>query len=89
MTRAKTTERSTDERLTDLFGETADTAATVLAVIDSETGRWWQPAELSDLTGLSLTDVMVVVARLTVAGLLHHDGLGSGYRSTAGNSPGS
>jgi hypothetical protein len=83
MTRANTTHRATDSRLAALFGDTTDTAVAVLTVIDSDTNRWWQPAELSDLTGLSLTDVMVVVARLTVAHIVHHNGLGSGYQSTA------
>lgn len=81
MTRAKPAERSATDQLALLFGETAETAETLLRMIDSDPRRWWQPSELTDQTGLNLVEVMVVVARLTAAGMLRHDGLGSGYRS--------
>jgi hypothetical protein len=65
-----------------LFGaETAPLASAVLAVIDSDPGANWTAPSLAVETGISLVTLMIIVARLIVAGDVHHDGLGDGYRS--------
>lgn len=65
-----------------LFGaETAPLASAVLAVIDSDPEAAWSAQSLAAETGISLVTLMIIAARLTVAGYIHHDGLGDGYRS--------
>ena len=64
-----------------LFGSSAELAARVLDEIESEPDHRWQPQELVDVTGTSILDVMMIVARLTAAELVTHDGIGSGYRA--------
>ena len=66
-----------------LFGSSAELAARVLDEIESEPDHRWQPQELVDATGVTVLDVMLIVARLTVADFVTHDGIGSGYRAIA------
>ena len=75
-----------DEQLEALFGATKDTAVEVLNVIEADRSKAWQAEEIIDATGFRPMEVMVVLARLTAAGVVHHDGLGSGY-TAANNEP--
>jgi len=74
------------EELAALFGDGADNARRVLTCIESNPTRRWSIDDLIDATGLGVVEVMLIVARLTHAGLVHHDGVGDGYRSTAASS---
>ena len=79
--RALVARHTKHEQLEQLFGTSAPLAAEVLDTIDSDRTRRWQPDDIVAATGASLVDVMMIVARLTTAELVEHDGLGSGYRS--------
>jgi len=68
-------------KLIELFGESSNVAEAVLDVLDAEPWRNWQPQDLVAATQCELVDVMVVLARLAVIGLIQHAGLGSGYRA--------
>lgn len=73
-----------DKTLEALFGATKDTAHAILDVIESEPARVWQAEDVMDATGFRPMEVMIVLARLASARLVHHKGLGSGYRRING-----
>lgn len=75
---------SRTERLVALFGDTAATARAVLDMMESEPAREWLADELIDATGFRSMEVMVVLARLTAAGMVDHHGMGGGHRCTDG-----
>jgi hypothetical protein len=68
------------EQLDVLFGNGAVGAQQVLTCIDSAPGRDWNVDDLIDSTGLGVVEVMMIVARLTYAGLVDHT-VGNGYGS--------
>lgn len=74
-------DQSQKMKLIELFGESSSVAEAVLGVLDAEPWRNWQPHDLVAATQCELADIMVVLARLTVSGLIQHAGLGSGYRA--------
>lgn len=58
---------------------TSEVASAVLDLLNENIGEPWYLVEIALSTGYRLADVAVAVARLTVAGELAHDGIGSGY----------
>lgn len=57
----------------------AEVALSVIELLAQHPGEAWYLAELAAATGHRLVDVAMTVARLTVAGAISHDGIGSGY----------
>ena len=57
----------------------AEVAVAVTEVLAQRPGEVWYLADLAAATGHRLVDVAMTVARLTVAGAISHDGIGSGY----------
>lgn len=74
--------RPVAERLAELFGPGADSAHRVLTCIDSNPSRRWSIDDLIDATNLGVVEIMLIVARLTHGGLVLHDGVADGYRTT-------
>lgn len=68
-------------QLDELFGSSSALAGQVLDIIETEPTLSWYPDDLVDATGSNIVDVMMIVARLTNAGIVRHDGLGSGYQA--------
>jgi hypothetical protein len=68
------------DHLDNLFGDSAADAQQVLTCIDSPPHCEWSVDQLIDSTGLGVVEIMMIVARLTYAGLVDHS-VGGGYRS--------
>ena len=78
-TKAHRPTSSINEEMERVFGQGAPTAQRVLDLIESEPTREWRIYEIIDELDLSVVDVLVIVGRLTYAGLVRHEGLGAGY----------
>lgn len=65
----------------EVVGEVAvsTVAEAVVEVLARRPGEVWYLADLAVETGNRLADVAMCVARLTVGGVIAHDGIGSGY----------
>lgn len=81
MRRSLLTTPERTEALESLFGASSEMAREVLDVIEAEPTRSWQPDEVVAATGVTVVDVMIVLARLTAGEMILHDGLGAGYRA--------
>lgn len=62
-----------------IFGQASNLAVKVLDLIRSQPDRAWQVDEICHEIHEPIVDVVVIVGRLNSGGLVHHDGLGSGY----------
>jgi len=67
----------TDDELTTLFGADIGCARAVLDDLERHSGSLRTPPQIQTATGYRLVDVMVVVSRLTYAGLIAHPAHGA------------
>lgn len=57
----------------------SELAVAVEAALQAANGQAMSLQELSQATSSRIADTAIVAARLTIAGIIHHRGLGSGY----------
>jgi hypothetical protein len=76
MPRSTTPPKSREEQLRAHFGDHIECSLAILDTLQSEDRREYRASELVEITGHRLIDVIVTLARLTVAGLIDRADVG-------------